>query len=147
MTGYKAYQGNQVDGAGPLGLVLLSYEALYKSLALTRRAIEEDDMTAEADHTCRCIEAIVELSGNVNVEEGGEIASNLVALYAYMMKRLSENLCSKSTEPVDEVMKLVQTLREGWQQIQRDQQKKLSTVSHKPQIPNQSMVQSFANAA
>ena len=122
MTGYRAYQGHQVDGSSPLGLVLLSYEALYKSLGRARRAIIAGDLAAEADHTGRAIEAIVELATSLDAERGGKIAASLAALYAYMIRRLNENMCSCSTETVDEVMQLVQTLREGWEEIARQQQ-------------------------
>jgi len=122
MTGYKAYQGYQVDGSSPLGLVLLSYEALYKSLGRVRRAIEAGDLAAEADHTGRAMEAIIELASSLDMEKGGEVADSLASLYAYMMKRLSKGMCSCSTEAVDEVIRLVQTLREGWQQLDRQQQ-------------------------
>ncbi len=117
MTRYQAYQGNQVDGAGPLGLVLLTYEALYKSLGRTRMAILAGDMTAEATHTGIVMEALIELSTSLNMEAGGDIARSLASLYSYMMNRVTEGLCSGSTEPVDEVMKLVQELREGWMQL------------------------------
>jgi len=122
MTGYKAYQGYQVDGSSPLGLVLLSYEALYKSLGRVRRAIEAGDLAAEADHTGRAMEAIIELASSLDMEKGGEVASSLASLYTYMMKRLGEGMCSCSTEAVDEVIRLVQTLRDGWQQLDRQQQ-------------------------
>jgi len=122
MTGYKAYQGYQVDGSSPLGLVLLSYEALYKSLGRVRRAIDAGDLAAEADHTGRAMEAIIELASSLDMEKGGEVASSLASLYTYMMKRLGEGMCSCSTEATDEVIRLVQTLREGWQQLDRQQQ-------------------------
>ena len=111
MTGYQAYQGNQVDGAGPLGLILLTYEALYKSLGRARHAIQAGDLAAEADHTGRCMEALIELSSSLNVQEGGQVAQSLASLYAYMMNRLTSGLCSCSTEHVDEVIKLVHELR------------------------------------
>jgi len=121
MAGYKAYQGNQVEGSGPLGLVLLSYEALYKSLGHARRAIEAGDLTAEVDHTGRALEAVIELSTSLDAGKGGEIATSLASLYAYMVRRLNEGMCTCSPQAVDEVAGLVQTLREGWQEIQ-DQQ-------------------------
>jgi len=117
MTGYKAYQGNQVEGSGPLGLVLLSYEALYKSLGHARRAIEAGDLTAEVDHTGRAVEAIIELSTSLDAEKGGQIATSLASLYGYMIRRLHEGMCSCSCEAVDEVLGLVHTLREGWQEL------------------------------
>jgi len=121
MTKYQAYQGNQVEGAGPLGLVLLTYEALFKSLGRTRMAIMAGDMQAEADHAGRAMEALFELSSSLNMEAGGDIAQSLASLYIYMMNRLTEGLCSCSTEHVDEVIKLVQELREGWIQLSAQQ--------------------------
>ncbi|EAU55675.1 flagellar export chaperone FliS [Mariprofundus ferrooxydans] len=122
MTRYQAYQGNQVEGAGPLGLVLLTYEALFKSLGRTRMAILAADMSAEATHTSRAVEALIELNSSLNMEAGGDIAQSLASLYIYMMNRLSNGLCSASTEHVDEVIRLVQELREGWMQLSAQQQ-------------------------
>jgi len=132
MTRYQAYQGNQVEGAGPLGLVLLTYEALFKSLGRTRMAIQAGDMYAEATHTSRAVEALIELNTSLNMEAGGDIAQSLASLYLYMINRLSSGLCSSSTEHVDEVMRLVQELREGWMQL--SSQQKQQANQHRPQL-------------
>ncbi len=121
MTRYQAYQGHQVEGAGPLGLVLLTYEALYKSLAGALHAIQSRDLAREADCTSRAMEALIELSSSLDYEAGGKIARDLGGLYIYMMNRLTDNLCSGSTEAIEEVMQLVQTLREGWQELEASQ--------------------------
>jgi len=115
MSGYKAYRGNHINTASPLGLVILSYEALYKALGRAQHAIDGGDLAAEADHTGRALEALIELSGSLNIEKGGDIAYDLAGLYAYMMRRLSEGMCTCSTDAVVEVMQLVWTLREGWE--------------------------------
>jgi len=132
MTRYQAYQGNQVSGAGPLGLVLLTYEALFKALGQSRMAIQAGDMCAEATHTSRAVEALIELNSSLDMEAGADIAQSLASLYLYMMNRLSEGLCSGSTEHVDEVMRLVQELREGWMQLsaQQKQQQSAQQRSH-----------------
>jgi len=121
MTRYQAYQGNQVEGASPLGLVLLTYEALFKSLGRSRMAILAGDMSAEGKQTGFAMEALMELNSSLSMEAGGDIAQDLASLYMYMMNRLSEGLCSCSTEHVDEVMRLVQELREGWMQLSAQQ--------------------------
>jgi len=123
MVGYKAYQDNQVEGAGPLGLVLLTYEALYKSLGQTRLAIQAGDLEAEARHTSRSMEALIELSSSLNMEAGGPVSQSLSSLYAYMMNRLIGGLCGCSTEHVDEVLRLVQEVREGWLNLSAQQHK------------------------
>ena len=124
MGGYKAYQGNQVNTASPLGLIILSHDALYKALGRAQHAIEGGDLAAEADHTGRAVEALIELSSSLNIELGGDVAYDLASLYAYMMRRLNEGMCSCSTDAVVEVMQLVLTLREGWEGLSPGRQEK-----------------------
>jgi len=121
MSGYKAYQGKQIEGAGPLGLVLLSYDALYKSLGRAKLCIEAGDTAQEADHTARAMEAIIELSSSLNFEQGEDIAVNLANLYKYMMDKLAAGMCSGKVEHIVEVMGLVETLHAGWQQLNMEQ--------------------------
>ncbi|OIO73345.1 MAG: flagellar export chaperone FliS [Zetaproteobacteria bacterium CG1_02_53_45] len=123
MTGYKAYQGNQIDGAGPLGLVLLTYDVLYKSLGRARMGIQQGNMVMEAEQTGRAIEALLELTTSLDMQQGGKVAESLASLYGYMINQLNSGLCSGSTTAVDEIMALVQTLREGWYGLQLEQKK------------------------
>ncbi|MDX8389698.1 MAG: flagellar export chaperone FliS [Mariprofundaceae bacterium] len=123
MAGYKTYRGNQVEGTGPLGLILLTYDSLHKSLLRARRAIEAGDLAAEADHSGRSLEALIELTSSLDMEKGGEVAVNLSRLYTYMNKRLTDGMCSCSTAAIDEVIDLTQSLREGWQQMELAQKR------------------------
>ena len=152
MSGYKAYQGKQIEGSGPLGLVILSYDALYKSLGQAQMAIEAKDIALEADHTARALEAIIELTTSLNFE-AGEISNNLANLYKYMMDQLVQHMCSGKSTHITEVMSLVQTLREGWQELaereKRSQEKvapikQLKSSAHDYHAPAQ---QSYSHLA
>jgi len=118
MTGYKAYQGNQVDGAGPLGLVLLTYDVLYKSLGRARLAVERGDFVFEGQQTALGLEALLELSTALDMDAGADIAADLSKLYMYMNERLVHHMCSGSVEGLDEVMALTDTLRGAWKTLQ-----------------------------
>jgi len=115
MTGYQKYRGIQVEGASPLELVLLTYDVLIKSLRLAKLAGEEKNLVAEADQLSRALEALIELSTSLNMEEGGAIAANLANLYAYMSRRLLEASTGDIGVAIDEVISLAGSLREGWQ--------------------------------
>jgi len=121
MSGYQVYQGNQINSAGPLGLVLLTHQALIKSLGQARLAIINGDIAAEADHISKAMEALIELSSSLNMEGGGDVARSLATLYVYMMNKLTEGLCSCSTDHVDEIIQLVQKLGEGWMELSAQQ--------------------------
>jgi len=117
MTGYQSYRGLQVEGAGPLELVQLTYDALIKALAKAQAAEEAKDAAAEADQLSRALEALIELSSSLDMESGGKIAASLASLYAYMSRRLLEGQAQDSASAIAEVMSLAQTLREGWQDL------------------------------
>ena len=140
MSGYKTYQGQQIEGSGPLGLVLLSYDALNKSLGRAQMSIQAGDLAQEEDHTARAMEAIIELSSSLNFEAGEDIATSLASLYKYMMDKLAGGMCSGKDEHIVEVLKLVQTLQEGWQQL-ADQQSGKTPVSlqAKPEVAQQTL--------
>jgi flagellar protein FliS len=62
------------------------------------------------------MEVVAELQGSLS-EEGGEIAGNLAALYAYIQQRLAEVLTRGDAKPLDEVVRLLTTLQEGWNEV------------------------------
>ncbi len=137
MSGYKAYQGQQIEGSGPLGLVLLSYDALYKALGRASLSIQANDLAQEADHTARAMEAIIELSSSLNFEAGEDVATNLASLYQYMMDRLAGNMCSGQSGHINEVMELVKILREGWQQLAKQQAQPQHNHEQQHDVPQQ----------
>ena len=115
MTGYQQYRGIQVEGASPLELVLLTYDVLIKSLRLAKLAGEEKNYAAEADQLSRALEALIELSTSLDMENGGTVASSLGNLYAYMSRILLEGSTGDTGAAIDEVLSLANSLREGWQ--------------------------------
>jgi len=117
MTGYQTYRGVQVEGAGPLELVLLTYDVLIKALQLARMAGEEKNMAIEADQLSRALEALIELATSLDMENGGTIAANLGNLYAYMSRRLLQGSTGDTGAAIDEVLALANSLREAWQEL------------------------------
>jgi len=122
MTGYKLYRGLQVESAGPLGLVILVYDALVQSLLLAKSAAENDDIETRTLQTSRAMRAILELFSCIDYVNGGQIASNLASLYAYMNRRILEGQDIDTVAALDEVLLLAQTLREGWQGLAKKQE-------------------------
>ena len=122
MTGNRAYRNLQVKGAGPLGLVLLTYDVLIRNVNYARDAAIAGDHAAQADYSMQAVSALLELISSLDHEEGGQVASSLGSLYAYMYRRLMEGQLSDTIDALTEVMKLAETLREGWQGLADQQQ-------------------------
>jgi len=60
---------------------------------------------------------VSELQSSLDMNAGGEIARSLDALYRYLISRMIDANTKKDSTALDEVHRLLTTLREGWQQI------------------------------
>ena len=129
MSAYQTYQHNQIQGASPLGLVLLTYEALNKALGGASAAITSGDIQGEAHCTSIAIEALIDLSSSLDMQAGGAVAQSLVSLYVYMINRLHDGMCSGSAEHLEEVARLAGELREAWMNLPDQQPQPLKMVN------------------
>ena len=60
---------------------------------------------------------MTELQSTLNLEEGGAVAASLDGLYTYMMGQLVDTRARKDTATIDEVERLLRSLRDAWAQI------------------------------
>lgn len=136
MRGYQSYRKQQVQGATPIGLVLLTYEALTQSLVGTRDAIESGNFQMRVEESTRAMRALLELLSTLDYEQGGEIAGNLGSLYAYMYSRLMQEQAGDLKGAVEEVLGLVQTLSEGWRGLAQklDEQERSNHSSYQAAV-------------
>jgi flagellar secretion chaperone FliS len=122
-TGYaRTYRTNAVLTASPGQLVLMLYDGALKALALAREGFNEP-----ADNPRRIelinqqllkAQAILsELQNGLNLDAGGDFARTMHRLYDYHSRRLMEANLRKQVEPVIEVERLVQELRDAWAQM------------------------------
>jgi len=117
MLGSRTYKGNQITSSTPVGLIILTYDAILKHANLARLAVENKDIAAMCEHTHRATEGIIELASNLDHEKGGEIATNLSKLYAYFIRRLSDGMNLSDKEAYSEVISLVSSLKASWVEV------------------------------
>ena len=62
---------------------------------------------------------IHEMNASLNMQEGGEVASNFRRLYNYFYRRLTVANHTKKKEPLEEIIARVRVLRDSWAQMLR----------------------------
>ena len=117
MNGIGAYQETAVTTQSRGRLVVLLYEGAIKFLRMAVTEIEEKNWAAKGQHICRAMDIINELNCSLDVEVGGEIATNLRKLYAFMIRHLGQANIKRDARMVEEVIKLLAELNEGWKAI------------------------------
>lgn len=70
----QAYRQLSVQGATPLGLVVMLYDGAIASLQRTITAIEAHDIPQKCTHLNRAQAIILQLEGTLNFAVGGEVA-------------------------------------------------------------------------
>jgi flagellar protein FliS len=112
-----AYRQTAVQSSSPLGLVVLLYDGALKHVVAAREAIRANDLRARRDHLSRTLAIVSELQSTLDVEKGGDIARSLDSLYTYITGRVLDVNLKKDATALDEVERLLGSLREAWAQI------------------------------
>lgn len=84
-------------------------------------AMMENETGGYHDMLSNSIDIILALNSALDMDKGGEISENLNALYDYMQFQLVQANIERDHKKVDEVIELIKTIKDGWDQIS-DQQ-------------------------
>jgi flagellar protein FliS len=114
----REYQKNAVNGASPLQLVVMLYDGALKHMESGRRAMAHGDRDKQNASLQKAQKIIMELMSCLDMNEGGEIAKNLLSLYSYVLNELVVGNMTDDSEALDRCMKVLTDLRASWKQIQ-----------------------------
>lgn len=110
----KQYQKNQIETATPEQILILLYDGAINFLNKAKIALDENNEDAYQNNLLRCKNIILEFMNTLDMELGGDIARTLYNLYRYMNRILTKVGITKKVEGIDEVLKLLISLRETW---------------------------------
>jgi flagellar protein FliS len=108
------YLETRVMAATPVELVRMLYGALIQAVGDARRHLAAGDIAARSRQISRAVEIVLELSGSLDRDKGGELARNLVELYDYIQRRLLEANVRQEDAPLAEALGLLHTMSEAW---------------------------------
>jgi len=107
-----------VVAATPHQLIVMLYEGAELALKMAIRHMNEGDVAKKSSAISKASTIISDgLRAALDLQQGGEIAQRLDALYDYMNQRLQLAHLKNQTDPVEEVLGLLQELHGAWNQI------------------------------
>ena len=115
---WKSYKQVATKTAAPGQLVLMLFDGSIRFLERALTGFVLDD-PAEYNSTInnnilRAQEIVYELNASLNLEQGGELAVTLRALYHYIHGRLTQSNLRKERSGIDEAIARLTVLREAW---------------------------------
>jgi flagellar protein FliS len=93
------------------------YDGLLRFLGDAGGAIQSGDLAGKRDAISKALAVLSELQSTLNMEQGGEVATSLDALYTYVNGRLLDASMQNDRAPLDESARLLRTLRDAWAEI------------------------------
>jgi flagellar secretion chaperone FliS len=114
---HRAYFKGRVQTAAPLTLVRLLYDNALQSVKTARNMLQARDIAARSHAISSASDCLCLLIDSLNIEQGGEISRNLLALYGYMQNRLLEANLNQTDDPLAEVQSLLTTLHGAWVEL------------------------------
>jgi flagellar protein FliS len=106
-----------VVDADPHRLIQLLLDGALDRIAQAKGALIAGDSAAMGEALGKAIGILSGLQGSLDLERGGDIATNLNRLYDYMSIRLLDVHREKQPASLDEVVDLLGTIKSGWDAI------------------------------
>ncbi len=117
MNGIKAYQETAVCTQNSGQLIVTLYDGAIRFLKQAIVDLEQADYASKGIRIAKATDIIVELNTVLDMDKGGQIAQNLRSLYNFMHYHLSEANLKKDATMIQDVIKLLEELKRGWQAI------------------------------
>ena len=114
----SAYRAASIENAPPIKIVRMLYAGALRFL---KRASETDpvqDPAGYADALGRADAIVTELRCSLDHDVGGELSTQLEALYVYVGDRIGEAVIERKPESIAYATNVLTTLFEGWNEVE-----------------------------
>jgi len=112
-----------VETADPHQLIQLLMKGFVEKVNASKYHMNNKNIAAKGENISRAISILDGLKVSLDMEKGGDIANNLASLYEYMQNQLLMSNIGDNDANLDEVISLMNEIREGWDSIpQTDRQ-------------------------
>ena len=121
-TAVNAYQSVQIDasvlGATPYELIAKLLSKAIDSTLKAKQFMKDGNVYAKGEHIKIAVAIITDgLLSCLNMEEGGDLAKNLHALYEHMAFTLLKAHAENDPALLDDVVVLLSEIKSGWDGI------------------------------
>lgn len=115
---YKSIElESQVQSASPYELIDLLLHGVRTHVATAQGHIQRNQIAEKGEHISKAINIIEGLKTSLNMEQGGEIAQNLVQLYDYIQQLLIKANLHNNEDLLAQSNQLLSEIHMAWQGI------------------------------
>jgi flagellar protein FliS len=114
----QSYRTLAVETAGPGRLILMLFDGALRFLNGAQSGFDLEDLRERNEtinnNLIKVQNIVTELQRSLDLDQGGEFAGNMYALYDFMNNQIMEANMKKAVEPIQTVARLLGEIREAW---------------------------------
>jgi flagellar protein FliS len=120
MTAHRnqlAYQEAAVRSASAVELIIILYDILSRDLHAAIEAIEGGNIELRSAKLKHGFLALQQLEGSLNLDEGGEMATNMSRFYSMLRGQMMKAQIQQDAAILRELVQLLFSVREAWVEL------------------------------
>lgn len=118
-SGYNEYKANEISTVSQVKLIVMLFDGAIRFLGVAMENMTPRKYDVVNNHIIKTQDIITELLLSLNMEEGQEIATNLMSIYIYLKKRLLEANMKKDKKIIGECIKILTDLKSSWEDLEK----------------------------
>lgn len=99
-------------------LIVFLYDSALDLMEQGKLRIEAADVPGTHDKLDRARNIFLHLLATLNLENGGEFARRMSALYSYFIEKITMANVLKKGDELDEIIPLVSEIKEAWEKME-----------------------------
>jgi flagellar secretion chaperone FliS len=116
----RAYRESAVRGASPVGLVVILYDEIIRSLRRALDAVQRNQIERRSNELSHAIVVIGYLQSVLDYEKGGQVASNLSNFYNASRTKIMQCSGPQAASLLEPLAAEFSSIAEAWQQVDRE---------------------------
>ncbi|MEM5947407.1 flagellar export chaperone FliS [Spirochaetia bacterium 38H-sp] len=115
----NAYKQTSIKTASQGKLIIMLYDGAIRNIDSAIELLEQKTRQLDKVHNAiiKAQDIVTELAASLDMEKGGELASNLLSLYLFFDEQLTDANVRKDIEPLRKVRDMLASLRGAWAQV------------------------------
>ncbi|MCG7499159.1 flagellar export chaperone FliS [Vibrio sp. Of7-15] len=113
----KVSVDSQLSAASPHKVIQMLMAGAIERLIQGKAAMQQGSLAVKGERLGKALDIVISLRTCLSMDEGGEIAKNLDALYDFMIRQIALANQSNTSEPLDDVVEMLREIKSAWDQI------------------------------
>jgi flagellar protein FliS len=116
----RAYREAAVRGASPVGLIVILYEEIIRSIRKAQRALAVAKIEDRSNALTHALAVVGHLQTVLDFEKGGALARELSTFYTLARTKLVELNVDPQDSKMEDLAQEFATMKTAWQSVERD---------------------------